>query len=313
LTYNASNVPKGANFDLTTQQFSWIPSSSQAGIYLVNFTVTDGSLTDYDEVTISVNNINQAPVLAAIGSKEVDEGNTISFTISATDPDQDPLRFIAHDLPIGATFDPELHTFTWTLDMNQAGIYMVNFTVNDGMITDYERVVITVTNVNRPPILEAIGPKVIPEGELLLFIINAIDLDQDVLTYMVTDPPTGSSFDVTTKTFTWTPEYTQSGSYNVTFTVSDGYSIDSEIVTITVGNINKAPVLATIGTKMVSEGESITFTITATDPDEEILTYSAIGLPTGAIFTPGTQSFSWTPTMTRLDPMTSPSPYLMDR
>ncbi len=57
----------------------------------------------------------------------------------------------------------------------------------------------------------------------------------------------------------------------MTITVTDNGSpaaaSDSEVVTITVGNVNRPPVLTAIGTKTATEGQLLTFTATATDPD----------------------------------------------
>jgi putative Ig domain-containing protein/von Hippel-Lindau disease tumor suppressor protein/thrombospondin type 3 repeat protein len=47
-------LPGGASFNAQTGQFSWTPASYQAGTYRINFTVTDGELTDLEEVTITV-------------------------------------------------------------------------------------------------------------------------------------------------------------------------------------------------------------------------------------------------------------------
>src|SRR5205085_2240638 len=81
----------------------------------------------------------------------------------------------------------------------------------------------------------------------------------------------------------------------VTFTVTDGTAPISETITIAIGNTNRAPVLAPIGSKSGSEGSLLTFTISATDVDGDALTYSASGLPAGATFTTATATFSWTP------------------
>lgn len=61
---------------------------------------------------------------------------------------------------------------------------------------------------------------------------------------------------------------------------------------MTVGDINCPPVLDSIGAKSVNEGELLEFTITATDPDGDDLTYAAGGLPAGASFDPATQTFT---------------------
>ena len=57
-----------------------------------------------------------------------------------------------------------------------------------------------------------------------------------------------------------------------------------------------APILATIGNQVVAEGTALSFTLSASDPDGESLTFSAAGLPTGATLDPVTGAFSWTPT-----------------
>ena len=164
--------------------------------------------------------------------------------------------------------------------------------------SDSEEVTITVGNVNRPPVLNTIGAKSVDEGQELAFTVTAGDPDNDDLAYTAGNVPTGADFDEATQTFTWTPDYGDASNYTVTFTVTDNGSpiqSDSEEVTITVGNVNRPPVLNTIGSKSVEEGQELSFTVTASDPDNDDLTYSADDLPTGAGFDPGTQTFTWTP------------------
>jgi len=57
LTYSASNLPSGASFDASSRTFSWTPTYDQAGTYTnVHFEVSDGYLTDSEDITITVNN-----------------------------------------------------------------------------------------------------------------------------------------------------------------------------------------------------------------------------------------------------------------
>jgi hypothetical protein len=298
LTYSAFNLPDGAIFDPGSGTFSWTPSYDQAGVYPnVRFQVSDGTFTDYEQITITVNNVDGPPVLSPIGSKTVDEGETLVFTISATDPNGDALTYSAFNLPDGASFDPGSGTFSWTPGYDQAGVYRnVRFQVSDGTFTDSEEITITVTHVNRPPVLSPIGPKTVDEGEALVFTISAVDLDADALTYSAFNLPDGAVFDPGSGTFSWTPGYVQAGVYpNVRFQVSDGTFTDSEEITITVNHVNRPPVLSPIGSKTVDEGEALVFIISATDPNGDALTYSASNLPDGAIFDSGSGTFSWTP------------------
>jgi hypothetical protein len=75
----------------------------------------------------------------------------------------------------------------------------------------------------------------------------------------------------------------------------------SETVTITVNEVNVAPVLDAIGNKTTPWGNLLTFTASATDPDvpAQTLTYSLIGAPAGASIVPETGVFEWTPTETQ--------------
>jgi len=144
---------------------------------------------------------------------------------------------------------------------------------------------------NTSPILAAIGNKSVSENVRLTFSISATDADGDSITYSATGLPSGASF--SSPTFTWTPTYAQGGSYQVTFVASDGQSQDSETITITVTNVNRAPTLSQIGDRSVDENQALTFSVSASDPDGDSIAYSATGLPSGANFTSG--SFRWTP------------------
>jgi len=244
---------------------------------------------------------NRPPVLDTIGSKSGQEGQTLQFTVSASDPDNDDLTYTAGNVPTGGDFDSATRTFTWTPDYASSGTYTVTFTVTDSgtpVKNDFEDVLIAVSDVNRSPVLNTIGAKGVDEGQMLQFTIMASDPDNDELTYSAETVPSGGSFDGGTRTFTWTPDYNTSGDHTVTFTVTDDGSpvkSDSEDVTITVSNVNRPPVLNTIGAKSVDEGQELSFTVTASDPDNDDLTYTAGNVPTGANFDEATQTFTWTP------------------
>lgn len=92
-------------------------------------------------------------------------------------------------------------------------------------------------DLNSPPILDIVGNRSIDEGQLLQFTINATDPDDDTLVYMVSNLPTGASFDPITRLFTWLPDYTQAGLYTVQFHISDGYLTNFGDVVILVNDI----------------------------------------------------------------------------
>lgn len=186
--------------------------------------------------------LNHAPVLAAIGNKTVNEGELLSFIVSASDPDHNPLTYSVIDAPSGASFNNSTGEFSWTPTYIQAGSYNLTFNVSDGNVgTASETIAITVSNVNRAPVLATIGNKTVSENSNLTFTISATDADGDALTYSTSALPSGATFNATTKTFNWTPTYAQSGSYNVTFSVGDGNAgTVSETIAITVKNVKRS-------------------------------------------------------------------------
>jgi C1A family cysteine protease len=92
---------------------------------------------------------NAPPVLQAVPDFGVEEGQLLTFTLSATDNDGDPLEFIADNLPEGAILDPASGAFSWTPTYTQSGVYPVRFRVSDGFAEDEQAVNLTVINVKR--------------------------------------------------------------------------------------------------------------------------------------------------------------------
>jgi len=133
---------------------------------------------------------SQPPVLDPVGDKSVDEGQTLSFTISATDPDGDSLTYSAGNLPAGAVFDTAARTFSWTPGYDRSGTYPdVHFEVSDGELADRENIAITVNNVNRAPAISGLVNQSGTAGVAWTYDISSCisDPDGDSLTVAVND------------------------------------------------------------------------------------------------------------------------------
>jgi hypothetical protein len=96
---------------------------------------------------------------------------------------------------------------------------------------------------NQPPVLDPIGPKSTTEGKRLTFEVSAWDPDGTVPVLYTWPPPLpgGASFANHldgTGTFDWTPDTTQAGTYYIGFFADDGEFIDSEVVTVTVVDLD---------------------------------------------------------------------------
>jgi CSLREA domain-containing protein len=93
----------------------------------------------------------QPPVLDPIGDKSVQAGDTLAFTVTASDSDVgDVLTFSSPDLPPGATLSPA-GSFSWTPTAAQVGSFPdVTINVVDGSLADSEDITITVTAAPPP-------------------------------------------------------------------------------------------------------------------------------------------------------------------
>ena len=77
---------------------------------------------------------NLPPSITVPGPQSVSEGSLLSFDVSASDPDGQPLSLRVSSLPAGAAFTNHFDntgTFAWTPDTFQAGSYLVRFIADD--------------------------------------------------------------------------------------------------------------------------------------------------------------------------------------
>jgi len=286
--------------------FDWTPDFIDAGSYDVTFFASDGTLADSEIVTITIAEAgNQAPVLDPIGPQATSEGVQLLLSVTASDLDGEIPTLTTSALPGTATFTDNLDgtgSFDWTPAPTMGGIYDITFYASDGVATDSELVTITVTDVNQPPVLAAIGPQTAVEGDLLAFVITASDVDGDIPVLTTSTLPGGVTFVDNldgTANFDWPTTFIDAGVYDVTFYATDAVipsAIDSEIVTITITDLNQLPDLQPIGSQNIPEGGTLVLSTSATDADGDIPIMTTSVLPGTATYIDnldGTGSFEW--------------------
>jgi hypothetical protein len=284
--------------------FTWTPTEAQGpGPYTFEIIVSDGLAFDSETITVTVNEVNVAPELAAIGNKSVDELAALTFTASAIDADlpANTLTFSLVGAPAGAAITAG-GAFTWTPAENQSGSATFTVQVSDGALTDSEEITVTVNEVNVAPVLAAIGNQTVNELVELAFTASATDADlpANTLTFSLSGTvPAGAAIDPATGAFSWTPTEAQSGSATFTVVVSDGTLTDSEEITVTVNEVNVAPVFTHYPDGSgFPELTNWGFAVTATDADvpAQTLTFSLIGAPTGMAINSSNGNLTWIPT-----------------
>jgi PKD repeat protein len=302
----------GATIQASTGAFSWTPTEAQGpGVYPVTFTATDNAtppLSDNAAITITVNEVNTAPVLAPIGNKTGTVGVPVTFTATATDSDI-PANTLMFSLdagaPPGATINASSGAFSWT--PTGYGTFPITVRVTDNgapPLSDFEAFAVILQVVDPYPVLSPIGNKTINEQAQLAFTAAATDADPGATLTFSLDPgaPAGATIQGATGAFSWTPTEAQGpGSYPITVRVTNDHSppvSDAETITVTVREVNTAPILDPIGNKAVAVGSTLAFTATAMDADipPNTLCFSIdTGAPPGATIGCGTGAFTWTP------------------
>ncbi|WP_406658164.1 PGF-pre-PGF domain-containing protein [Methanolobus sp. ZRKC2] len=296
---NVSALPDGASFNSSTGIFQWIPTKHAKERNNIVFTANDGiSSSNVKAVEIMVDVHNSPPVFNPISPQSVNENSTLSFEISAIDYDGDGLSYSMRTYPDDATFESTTGSFEWTPSYEQAGTYVVEFMAMDNGIFDFKSfasVLIDVHDVNRAPViyLDETETYTVNETETLFVNLSVSDIDGDSLSLS-----TNASFGTLRgNTFIWTPDYSDSGIYDVQFLVSDGDLNSSASATIFVDETNMPPELERIGSRTVIVNDTLLFTVNASDGYNDELFLSANGLPAGATFNNSSGFFSWSPTI----------------
>jgi hypothetical protein len=198
---------------------------------------TQGALFTYSQN-------NKAPnFTAALTNQTVNEGDTLSFTYTAVDPDISQTATLSSvTLPAGATFNAQTGAFNWIIGYTQAGTHTITIRATDGVESRDTSAVITVSNVNFGPQFTAeIGTDTIAHTETLSFDYNATDVDGQPVTFALVSvvPALAGTASIVPATgvFTFDPEFADAGkTFVVTVSATDGVDTVENADTIVVVN-----------------------------------------------------------------------------
>ena len=145
------------------------PTVQALTILTFQLTVSDGLVDSSASVDITVTKPNQRPVLSAIGDRTVTVGSALQFTVTASDPDDDPLIYSAMPLPANAAFDASTRVFAFAPVVSQIGSFSLTFAVNDGKGgTASETIKITVTAGLAINITTPNNGATVPAGQIIV-------------------------------------------------------------------------------------------------------------------------------------------------
>lgn len=273
-------------------------------VYDVVVTASDGEHTDSQSISVTVSNVNEAPVLAG--------GTTLSLThaenaaavttISATDVDGPSITYaitggndaglFTIDANTGALSFVSSPDFEAPADFGEDNFYTLTVSASDGTNSVEQRIEILVTNENESVTITSDGggdsaSLGVSENSQAVTTVSATDLDGDAVSYAIVggadadrftiDSATGAIAFVATPNFEAASDSDQDNVYEVVVEASDGSLNDRQTLNISVTDVNEAPEITSGGTATAAENSTSVSVVTANDPEGQPLIYSISG------------------------------------
>ena len=230
-------------------------------VYLVTIGVTDGDLSGSIDVEVTVDDVNEPPVIrgeAAITKAEnfvgtletytaTDQDRVTTFTWSLAGADKDDLVI---DETTGALRFPNPPDFDNQVDANRDNVYSVIVRVSDGTNTATYPVTVTVTGIDELPVFT--GPASVadfPENSPTSRIVgrySASDPERKNVTWAALSGNDADEFALSSSgmlTFRERPDHERQETYSVTLNASDGVNTGTHEVTVIVTDVNEAPMI----------------------------------------------------------------------
>ena len=313
-----------------TATLTGTPTNAEVGPHNVSLQVSDGSLQDTQDFTVTVTNVNDAPVItsdggAATASINAAENQTAVTTVVATDVDTGDVPIYTKtggtdaalfgiDLNTGVLTFNSLRDFETPSDANSDGVYEVEITAADGNGgTDVQLISVTVTDVNESPTIVSISNSAVAENTdtssgFSVGTLSSTDVDAgETFTYSVIGGVDAGVFSIGGGSLDeliltdGVLDFESQSSYAVTVRTTDsGGLMLSQALTITVTDQNETPSFASTAILASTEDIAYSYNITTTDPDTgDSLTITAPTLPVWLTLTDngnGTATLTGTPT-----------------
>ena len=272
LTYSAS-IDGNGSVSVVSDVLTVTPNLNYNGDIEVSVTVSDGQYIDTQSFTLSIQPINDAPVLSSIEDQSINEDNDLVITLSANDVDGDGLTYSA-SVDGNSTSSVDGNILTISPDADYNGSIAVDVLVTDGDLTDSLSFTLVVNPVNDAPILSVIEDQSIDENNNLILELDANDIDQDALVFSVTVDD-NATVSIEDNILTIVPDIYFNGEILINVYVTDGEFFDSQTFILTVNPINDPPILNIIDNQIINEDTNLELALVANDADGDILTYSA--------------------------------------
>ena len=244
-----------------------------------SLTVSDGTNSSVDTVSVTVNADNDAPSAEAGSAQSVDEGDTVTLAGSGTDPEGQSLTYtwVQTGGPAVVLDDASAAAPTFDAPEGLANSDITfELTVSDGTNSSVDTVAITVNADNDSPSANAGPAQIVDEGDAVQLAGSGTDPEGQSLTYtwVQTGGPTVVLDDANAAAPSFeAPEGISNSDIRFSLTVSDGTNSSVDTVTVTVNADNDAPTAFAGNLQTVNGGQLVELGGSGSDPENTDLTF----------------------------------------
>ena len=262
------------------EQVVYSPNPDFNGTDSFSYTITQGDKTSSADVSLTVSQVQDDPVINISSSISTPENILSVTTISISDVDDDELTLTLSGADADAfnlSNENEL-SFKELPDYESKQQYALTLSLTDGNTTVTKDITILVTNVNDvAPVITSSSTFSASENQTFIGSVEASDVEGDDITFSIS----GTEISISSTgvlSFISAPDYESKTSYSATVTVSDGELIDTQDLIVSVLNVNdNSPVITSGSGFSVNENVSTIGTVQASDVDNDALAYSVTG------------------------------------
>lgn len=244
---------------------------------------------------------NDLPVFTSIPPVTVAVGSSLSYSVTAFDPEGEPLTFSLVQAPSGVAFDAATALATWSPALSDVGVYNVRVAVEDprgGRAEQAFTLSVVEAVGNRPPVFSSAPITQVPVGATYSYQATATDLDGDPLVFTKLEGPA----DLTVSTdglCEWL--FATPGVYPITIRVEDGQgALAQQTFLLTAGAVSlnpSAPVLFGSPSADAVVDRLYLYQPLASDADGDLLSYDLPVAPLGMTTDPANGRITWVPTL----------------
>ncbi|ETR73101.1 MAG: hypothetical protein OMM_01208 [Candidatus Magnetoglobus multicellularis str. Araruama] len=284
LEYFLVNSPSFGKITGDLPQIMYSPNPYYYGNDSFSYNVHDGkSYSEPATVNITIHHENAAPVV--INQTHVlYENNPLSFTLTASDTDKDPITFSIVNHPKHGTVKGTLPFIIYTPMANYTGIDSFVYTAYDGI--DYAlpaKISLLIMDYNYAPTVQPVHFSTLKNMPVTIQ-LKGNDPDGDILTFNIVKSPSHGNITGASPEFIYHPQDSFTGTDTLSYQAND-QAKKSNIARITINIIdfdNTAPE-AISQTIVTQKNRSTHFSLVGKDSPDIPLTCSIINPPSHGI------------------------------